>query len=118
VTGCGGDGDAVTLQVAAFVEAAGLGFAMVSLRDVGAIIERVGFDDMELEDRRSWYLEEATAELERLRGDMRPEFVERWGEDAAQAEIEFWEVLGASLTTGALCPGHARARKPTGSTTH
>ena len=110
-----GDGDAVTPQVDSFVEAAGHGFAMVSLRDVEAIIDRAGFDDIELQDRRSWYLGEATAELERLRGEMRPEFVERWGEDAAQAEIDFWEVLVASLSTGALSPGHVRARKPVSS---
>ena len=110
-----GDGDAVTPQVDSFVEAAGHGFAMVSLRDVEAIIDRAGFDSIELQDRRSWYLGEATAELERLRGEMRPEFVERWGEDAAQAEIDFWEVLVASLSTGALSPGHVRARKPVSS---
>ena len=112
-----GEGDAVAAQVDTFVEAAGHGFAMVSLRDVGAMIERVGFNDIELEDRRSWYLRDAIAELDRLRGEMRSQFVERWGEDAARAEIEFWEVLVESLSTGALCPGHARARKPTGSLT-
>ena len=61
---------------------------------------------------RHWYLGEAIAELERLRGDMRPEFVARWGEDAVQAEVEFWEVLVSSLASGALGPTHVRARKP------
>jgi hypothetical protein len=42
---------------------------------------------------------------------MRPEFVQRWGEDAAEDEIEFWEVLVASLTSGALSPTHVRAQK-------
>jgi hypothetical protein len=43
---------------------------------------------------------------------MRPEFVARWGEDAAQAEVEFWEVLVSSLASGAPGPTHVRERRP------
>lgn len=111
-----GHEDALTPQVEAFIEAAGHAFAMVSLRDIAAMVARVGFAAVEVDDRRLWYLGEATTELERLRGEMRPGFVERWGEDAARGEIQFWEVLVASLTTGALSPGHTRARKPARST--
>jgi ubiquinone/menaquinone biosynthesis C-methylase UbiE len=107
----GGD-EKLTPQVDAFVEAAGHGFAMASLQDVEAILTAVGFEDVETEDRRSWYLDEATMELQRLQGAMRLEFVERWGEDVARNEIDFWEVLVASLTTGALSPGHLRAQRP------
>ena len=105
-----GQSDALTPQVEAFVDAAGHPFAMVSLRDVRAILDRVGFCEIELDDRREWYAGEAEAELERLRGALGSEFVERWGEEARQAEIEFWEVLVACLATGALSPGHIRAR--------
>jgi ubiquinone/menaquinone biosynthesis C-methylase UbiE len=107
-----GHANELTAQVDAFVEAAGHGFVMASLYEVEAILERVGFTRIASQDRRSWYLAEAAAELERLRGDMRREFVTRWGEDAAHAEIEFWEVLVASLSSGALSPAHVRARKP------
>ena len=107
-----GHGNELTPQVASFVRAAEHGFAMASLYDIEAIVAQVGFVDIEVEDRRPWYFEEATSELQRLREVMRHEFVERWGEDSAQAEIEFWEVLVASLATGALSPAHIRARKP------
>jgi len=107
-----GHEDVLTPQVEAFVVAAEHGFTMVSREDVEEIVERVGFGLVESEDRRAWYLGEATVELERLRGDMRPEFVDRWGEESAQAEIEFWEVLVFSLASGALSPAHVRARKP------
>jgi hypothetical protein len=40
------------------------------------------------------------------------EFADLWGEEAALAEIGFWEVLVESLTSGALCPTHVRAQKP------
>jgi len=107
-----GHADDLTPQVDSFVQAAGHGFGMASLPDIEAIVERVGFAQIEVEDRRAWYLGEATSELERLRAVMRREFVKRWGEDSAQAEVEFWEVLVASLATGALSPAHIRARKP------
>ena len=107
-----GHGAALTPQVEAFVVAAEHGFTMVSREDIEAIVELIGFDGVESDDRRAWYLGEATEELERLHGEMRPEFVDRWGEEATQAEIEFWEVLVESLTSGALSPAHVRARKP------
>ena len=78
---------------------------------VAVIVAAVGFRDVETEDRRAWYLGEATTELQHLQGVMREEFVERWGEDAARNEIEFWGVLVTSLTTGALSPGHVRGLK-------
>jgi SAM-dependent methyltransferase len=109
-----GDGDAVTPQVEAFITASGHDFAMVSLRETGQIVERSGFTEVELEDRHAWYLEEATAELERLRGALGVEFVRIWGEEATADEIGFWEVLVESLRAGALRPGHVRATKSSG----
>lgn len=107
-----GHEDELTPHVDAFVVAAGHGFTMVSREDTVAIVDRVGFDEVESDDRRAWCLGEATEELERLRGEMGREFVDRWGEEAALAEIDFWEVLVESLTSGALSPTHVRARKP------
>ena len=107
-----GRGDALKPHVEAFVVAAGHDFTMVSREDLVAIVDRIGFDAVESEDRREWCLGEATVELERLRGDMGREFVDRWGEEATLAEVEFWQVLVQSLTSGALSPAHVRARKP------
>jgi ubiquinone/menaquinone biosynthesis C-methylase UbiE len=110
-----GDGDALSAQVQAFITASGHDFAMVSLRETGEIVERLGFMHVEVEDRHAWYLEEATAELELLHGSLGVEFVRTWGEEAAAEEIGFWEVLVKSLRAGALRPGHVRATKPSGS---
>jgi ubiquinone/menaquinone biosynthesis C-methylase UbiE len=107
-----GQEEALTPQVEAFVVAAGHDFTMVSCEDIVAIVDRIGFDAVESDDRRAWYLGEATAELERLRGDVGREVVDRWGEEATQAGIGFWQVLVESLASGALSPAHLRARKP------
>jgi SAM-dependent methyltransferase len=109
-----GEGDAVAELVQEFVAASGHDFTMVSLDRVGEIVRSVGFVDVELEDRHAWYLEEAEAELAALRGPLRPQFLERWGEEATDDETAFWEVLVEALRGGAMRPGHVRASKPAG----
>ena len=107
-----GGGDSVTPLVEDFIAASGHDFTLVSLKDTGEILEKLGFVKIELEDRQTWYLKEATAELEKLRGPLKPQFLERWGENALQDEAAFWEVLVAALGEGAMRPGHIRAVKP------
>jgi hypothetical protein len=106
------DGEGHTQRVAEFIDASGHDFTLVSLREVGEILAELGFADIELHDRRDWYLEEAMGELARLRGPLRDVFNQRWGEEATQDETEFWEVLVAALREGAMRPGHVRAVKP------
>lgn len=106
-----GDGDSLTPMVQEFITASGHDFTLVSLRGLGEIVEKVGFVEIELEDRRNWYLQEATGELERLQGPLNAQFLEMWGEESTQDEITFWEVLVAALEQGAIRPGHVRALK-------
>jgi len=87
-------------------------FKMVSLHEIDEIIQSLGFVEIELRDRNAWYLEEATGELQRLHGHLGSKFVELWGEDATNGEIEFWEILVKALKDGSLRPSHIRARKP------
>ncbi len=107
-----GDGEAVTPRVQDFIAASGHDFTLLSLREIGAIVKKLGFVDIELEDRRDWYLNEAKRELEKLHGPLKPEFEARWGEKALADEIGFWDVLVAALEEGAMRPGHIRAVKP------
>ncbi len=109
-----GEGDSVTPLVQDFIAASGHDFTLVTLQDIGKIVEKLGFVDIELEDRQAWYLKEATGELEKLRGPLKRQFLERWGEKPTEDEIAFWEVLVAALREGAVRPGHIRATKPKG----
>ena len=109
-----GEGDSVTPLVQDFIAASGHDFTLVSLQDIGKIVEKLGFVEIDLEDRQAWYLREATAELEKLRGPLKRQFLERWGEKSTEDEIAFWEVLVAALRQGAVRPGHIRATKPRG----
>jgi SAM-dependent methyltransferase len=107
-----GDGEAVTPRVQDFIAASGHNFTLLSLREIGLIIEKLGFVEIDLVDRQVWYLAEATAELGKLRSLLKPLFLERWGEKALEDETAFWEVLVAALEEGAMRPGHIRAKKP------
>lgn len=95
-----------------FVAASGHNFTMVTLSYMGKLVSSLGFSEVELDDRQAWYAEVANEELARLRGPLGIEMVERWGDEAAQSEIEFWEVLVKALDGGALRPSHIRAAKP------
>jgi SAM-dependent methyltransferase len=95
-----------------FVEASGHNFTMVSLSYMGKLVSSLGFSEVELDDRQAWYAAVAAEELARLRGPLGIEMVERWGDEGAQSETEFWEVLVKALDGGALRPGHIRATKP------
>jgi len=98
-----GEGDKFDDTVDQFVEASGHNFTMVSLREVGELINSVGFKDIDLTDRRDWYLKEAKSELDKMRGSLKAQLHE---------EIEFWEIMIDALNRGAIMPGHIRAMKP------
>jgi ubiquinone/menaquinone biosynthesis C-methylase UbiE len=104
--------DAVAPQVETWVEETGNLFTMVSLQDLVAIAESAGFVDIETSDRRDWYLDVARKELDALRGDLGREMAQRFGDEDWQGELAFWELLVDSLESGAMRPGHIRARRP------
>ncbi|TFG51501.1 MAG: methyltransferase domain-containing protein [Gemmatimonadales bacterium] len=106
------DDDALQPLVDEFVAASGHDFTMVSLSWVASLVSRLGFAHVELEDRHAWYAAEAAMELDRLRGPLGAEIARRWGEESAQSEVAFWEVLVRALASGALRPAHVRALKP------
>jgi len=108
----GGEGKAVTPTALEFISASSHDFTLMSLHEIGTIVAKVGFAAIDLEDRHTWYLTEAASELEKLRGPLKAEFLELWGEEATQDETAFWEVLVRALEEGVLRPGHIRAVKP------
>lgn len=98
-----GEGDKYDGSVGQFVEASGDDFNLVYWREIGEVTGRIGFTDIDLTDRRDWYLEEAKAELNKMRGPLKAHLHE---------EIEFWEMMLGALNEGAIRPGHIRAVKP------
>jgi len=110
----GSDEASLAPLVREFVAASGHNFTMVSLSYMGRLVSSLGFSEVELDDRQAWYAAVATEELARLRGPLGIEIAKRWGDEAAQSDIGFWEVLVKALIEGALRPGHVRGMKPQG----
>jgi ubiquinone/menaquinone biosynthesis C-methylase UbiE len=99
-------------QVQKFIEASGHDFALTSLEDLSDMAKSIGFTDVEIEDRQSWYVKESRRELEQLHGPLGQQFRKKWGNKATEDEIAFWEVLVSSVVKGAIRPGHIRANRP------
>jgi phosphoethanolamine N-methyltransferase len=107
-----GEGDDLDPLVDTFIAASGEDFYMQTLAQLRSLLSSVGFDDVEVEDRRDWYATEAQNELTRLRGPLRERFLARFDQDMYDATLRFWETAVESTQRGVLRPGHVRARKP------
>jgi phosphoethanolamine N-methyltransferase len=87
-------------------------FFPVSLRTLGAMVEGLGFTEIELEDRHEWYQAEALKELQRVKGSLQPKLQELEGDEGYPRLVKFWESIVEVAEQGGLRPGHLRAVKP------
>lgn len=96
----------------AYMEAEGLSFRMGSLPRYGAALEAAGFTGVVLRDRNDWYKALVRAELEAMRGPLRPRLEAAVGGAETARNIELWARLCAVVESGELRPGHFRGSKP------
>ncbi len=99
-------------EMARFVEASGLSFAMGVTDALPAQLEAAGFTGIGLVDRNSWYREEARNELARMRGELRAPLLDILGREAADRWIVMRESMIAALDAGVFRPTHFRATRP------
>lgn len=99
-------------QMADYIRAEALDFAMASPRRYAEAMRDAGFVDVELVDRNPWYAEVAADELAWLTGPERPALSERHGRDFIDHQVEIWTKLVGVLQSGEHCPHHIRGRKP------
>ena len=77
-------------QMADYIKAEGLDFAMASPSRYANAMKSAGFMDIELVNRNSWYATEADKELQWLKGAKRSELQERHGKDFIDHQVEIW----------------------------
>jgi phosphoethanolamine N-methyltransferase len=99
-------------EMAAFVAASGLSFAMGIADDLPTMLDAAGFTDIRLADRNPWYRGEARNELARMKGDLRAPLLDILGAETADRWIVMREAMIAALDSGAFRPTHFRAVKP------
>ena len=99
-------------QMADYIRAEGLGFAMASPAAYHQAMQTAGFEEIELVNRNTWYAKVAAKELAWLRGPDRDDLSERHGADFIDHQVLIWTKLVGVLESGEHCPHHIRARKP------
>ena len=99
-------------EMAAYIAAEDLNFAMASPERYRDALEQAGFEAIRLVDRNAWYLAEATAELARMEGPERPDFEATLPEGELDAQLDTWRKMIRVLDSGEHRPHHLRARKP------
>ena len=105
-------GDAAHAELAdRFLGSAGHDFHLATPEAMATAARTAGFQDLESEDRRGWYEQEAAAERDRLRGEMGRQFRQSWGEQAFEEEHAFYDILVEAVAKGVVRPGHIRGRR-------
>lgn len=99
-------------QMADYIAAEGLEFAMASPDRYAKAMSDAGFVDVELVNRNAWYAGVAAEELAELSGPNRARWEKRHGRDFITHQIDIWHRLVGVLEKGEHCPHHIRGRKP------
>lgn len=99
-------------EMAEYLEAEGLDFAMASPTRYEKAMRAAGFVEVELVNRNSWYAKVAQKELEWLLGNKKNKLIEKYGKQFIDHQITTWSKMVPVLSSGEHCPHHIRARKP------
>ena len=99
-------------EMADYLEAEGLDFAMASPARYEKAMKTAGFVEVELVNRNSWYSKVARKELEWLIGSKKNKLIAKYGQEFIDHQITAWSKMVPVLSSGEHCPHHIRARKP------
>jgi phosphoethanolamine N-methyltransferase len=99
-------------EMAAYLRAEGLSFAMVSTAATRRMLEAAGFAGVTVRDRNPWYREVAREELARLRGAEGARIAAAVGRAMVEKNVATWVAMQKVLDTGEHRPTHLRATRP------
>ena len=95
-----------------YLELEDLGFEMASPQRYRDALKLAGFDNIFLDNRNRWYLEQAKEEVLVLSKLNRAEFEKISSKSYMEYTIKTWMAMIKVLETGEHCPHHIRCRKP------
>lgn len=104
--------DAPSPEMAAYLKAEDLDFAMASPARYARALRAAGFEKVALRNRNPWYHQVARAELAHLTGAERPRLEAAHGAAFIAGQIATWQAMIAVLATGEHCPHHLRGQRP------
>ncbi len=95
-----------------FISTTGLSLFMDSLDGVKTTLTSVGFLDVEVVNRNTWFRKEARHEARLLEGPLADQVARLRGQATAESSNECQQQMIAVLDSGEFCPAHFFARKP------
>jgi phosphoethanolamine N-methyltransferase len=95
-----------------YLELEDLGFEMASPRRYRTALELAGFENIVLDNRNRWYLEQAKKEVLTLSKLKRDRFEKISSKDYMDYTVKTWWAMIDVLETGEHCPHHIKCRKP------
>lgn len=95
-----------------FFEMEGLTYHMDTIENYGAIIRKVGFVDVELEDITDEYRVQGHREYRDMQGPLKQAMIDALGTGGQAHFEENWRAMTVVLDSGELRPGRFWARKP------
>tara|TARA_Y200000002_G_scaffold346254_1_gene320720 strand:- start:207 stop:986 length:780 start_codon:yes stop_codon:yes gene_type:complete len=95
-----------------YLELEDLGFDMASPKRYQRALVAAGFKKIKLENRNSWYLDQAKSEILTLSTFNRDEFEKISSKKYMDLTIKTWDAMINVLKTGEHCPHHIRCTKP------
>lgn len=98
-------------EMAAYIKAEDLDFAMASPDRYRRAMVDAGFGDIELRNRNPWYAATAKEEYATLTGPERGSYEAAFGADFIAGQITTWTAMMTVLDSGEHCPHHIRGRK-------
>lgn len=101
-----------TAEFEAWLKVLGLTFEMATLQEAAQLLSKVGFIDIQQNDRNRWYSQYMLEELASIGGDNYPTLIENLGEEAASHRVKSSGLKKQVVDQGLLRPGHIQARKP------
>lgn len=101
-----------TEEMAKWVEATELSFAMTPIRNDGSLLGELGFVDHATLDRNPWFAEFSRKLAERLGGPDYDKMVVTLGQEVADDALYKAKMRATISAQGQLRPGHLRGRRP------
>lgn len=88
-----------------------LDFKMGTIEAAKDLVESIGFEIIDFQDRNSWYQKDIKNEIATMQGENYPKLVAAFGEAAAKQRLNSSLAKEVIVKQGHLRPGHIRARK-------
>ncbi len=98
-----------TPEMNEWLELVNLTFSLGTLRDAADILRGIGFDNIEADDRNTWYSAYMNTELASITGDKFADLVARVGQPFAEHRVASSTLKKTVVEQGQLRPGHLRA---------